>query len=79
MNMIDFISELPVLHGINRFTGGIVGLGAGLIAVWIFMLVITIIYATSFGQECFRQIEGNAILSTLYEKDIILHLLSVVK
>lgn len=79
MGMIDVISELPVLHGINRFTGGIVGLGVGLIAVWILFLVITILYATSFGQECFRQIEGNPILSVLYENDIILRLLSVVK
>ena len=79
MGMIDVISELPVLHGINRLTGGIVGLGIGLVAVWIFFLVITIIYATSFGQECFRQIEGNSILTVLYENDIILHLLSAVK
>lgn len=79
MNMIDFISELPVLHGINRFTGGVVGLGIGLIAVWMFFMVITIIYATAFGQMCFKQIEGNQILTILYQKDIILQLLSVVK
>lgn len=79
MNMIDVISELPVLRGVNRLTGGIVGLGIGLVSVWIFFLVITIIYATAFGQECFRQIEGNAVLSMLYQNDVILHMLSIVK
>lgn len=79
MNMIDLISELPVLHGLNRLAGGVLGLGVGVIAVWLFFLVITLIYATSFGQDCFRQIEGNQILSILYEKNYILHFLSLIK
>jgi hypothetical protein len=79
MNMIDVISELPVLHGVNRLAGGVVGIGVGLIAVWILFLVVTLFYATSLGQSCFRQIEANEILNILYQKNYILHFLSSVK
>jgi hypothetical protein len=79
MNMIDVISELPVLHGVNRLAGGVVGIGVGLIAVWLLFLVVTLFYATSLGQSCFRQIEANEILNILYQKNYILHFLSSVK
>jgi hypothetical protein len=79
MNMIDVISELPVLHGVNRLAGGVVGIGVGLIAVWLLFLAVTLFYATSLGQSCFRQIEANEILNILYQKNYILHFLSSVK
>lgn len=75
LNMIDFISELPVLNGINRLAGGITGIGVGVVIVWIFFLILTLVYATSFGQGCLSQINASPILSALYENNQILRFL----
>lgn len=67
---LDLISRLPVLRGINRLAGILVGGIRGLLLIWILFLVITLCWNTEWGKVCIRMIEENEILSYLYEKDI---------
>ncbi|MDD3139834.1 MAG: CvpA family protein [Lachnospiraceae bacterium] len=69
---LDFIAELPVLHGINRVAGAMTGSLLALIIVWIGFLVITLLYGTEFGKSCFASIENSKILTLLYNKNPIL-------
>lgn len=72
IKMLGILNKLPVIGGLNRLGGGIVGLGVGLIAVWILFFVVTLLYDTSLGRMCFENIESSSILTTLYNSNIIM-------
>ena len=69
---INIIGELPVLGMINHLAGGVLGLGLGLIIVWIAFLVLTLIYTTEIGKTCYGMIEQSSILTFLYEHNPLL-------
>ena len=72
MYALNIMGELPVLYGLNRVAGGILGLATGLLLVWVFFAGITLAYQTALGKECFTMIESNQFLSFLYENNPIL-------
>ena len=67
VKMLGLIDKLPLIGGMNRVAGGIVGVGIGVVAVWILFLVITLFYDTELGRTCFEQIETSKVLSYLYD------------
>lgn len=67
VKMLGIIDKLPLIGGMNRVAGGIVGVGIGVVAVWILFLVITLFYDAELGRTCFEQIETSKILSYLYD------------
>ena len=75
MAAVDLISYLPVVHGLNRMAGGVLGIGFALLLVWIFMLVLTLFYATEFGTQCFAMIGESSFLTFLYTKNPLLGIL----
>lgn len=73
--ILDVVAWLPVIGGVNRLAGAALGLAVSLMIVWIVFLVFTMIYSTPAGKEVFPLIEGNAFLSFLYKKNILLKIL----
>ena len=71
---LDIVSELPVLGFFNRLVGGVVGAAGGLIIIWLFFVVITLLYVTAFGREIYQVIQENAILNMLYENNPLMKL-----
>lgn len=71
---LDIVSELPVLGFFNRLAGGVVGVAGGLIIIWLFFVVITLLYVTAFGREIYQVIQENAILNMLYENNPLMKL-----
>ena len=71
---LDIVSELPVLGFFNRLAGGVVGAAGGLIIIWLFFVVITLVYVTAFGREIYQVIQENAILNMLYENNPLMKL-----
>ena len=71
---LDIVSELPVLGFLNRLAGGVVGAAGGLIIIWLFFVVITLLYVTAFGREIYQVIQENAILNMLYENNPLMKL-----
>ncbi len=69
------LTDLPVLGGINRLAGGIVGLAFGLCIVWLFFAGITICYQTPTGMSLLKEIQESPFLNFLYEKNLIMELL----
>lgn len=74
--IFDVVSWLPVIGGINRAAGAVLGAGIALLLIWIIFLVFTLIYTTPAGEEIFAQINGNAFLSFLYRNNYILKILT---
>ena len=70
--MLDIISKLPVLRGINQLLGLGLGFFQGLIIVWIGFLIITIISHTAVGQELMQMILDSPILSKIYDANALL-------
>lgn len=73
--LLNVVSRLPVLKQINRISGGIIGLAMGVIFVWLGFVIITFLGNTSFASEAFRQIDENAFLTFMYDRNIILNIL----
>lgn len=72
MYALNIIGDLPVIHGLNRLAGGILGMGTGLVLVWTLFMIITLAYRLEIGKECFEMIGRSHILTYLYEHNYIL-------
>lgn len=72
----DFISKLPVLNSINKTGGLVVGIAQGLLVLWIACLVVTAFSDKSWAQEVFRQINGNPLLTFIYDNNPIIYIVT---
>lgn len=73
---LGIIGNLPVIGGLNRLAGGILGIATGLIVVWILFVVITLLYNTEIGGLCFKYIEENKFLTELYNNNILMNFIT---
>lgn len=73
---LGIIGNLPVIGGLNRLAGGVLGIGTGLIIVWILFVVITLLYDTEIGIRCFGYIEENKFLTELYNNNILMNFIT---
>ncbi len=63
---LGWIGKLPVLSKINRFLGAVLGIGEGLLLLWILCRVATAFLPSEIGPEVMEAINGNEFLSFLY-------------
>lgn len=70
---VDIIGELPVLGALNHAGGALIGSVQAVLIVWILFLIITLMYTSQLGRDCFVMIEESKFLSFLYDTNIILH------
>lgn len=68
---LDIIAKLPVLSGINKIAGALLGGLKGLVFLWLACLFITAFSGTQWGNMLFRQIEGSKWLSFLYSHNFL--------
>lgn len=76
VSALGIISRLPVIGGLNRLAGGVLGLGTGLVIIWVMFIVITLMYDSSIGRECFESIRSSRLLGYLYENNILMNFIS---
>ena len=74
--VLNVVMKLPVLKTLNRAGGLITGLVGGLLVVWIFFLVITLLCSTEFGKVCMRMIGDGEVLSFLYNVNPLMQILT---
>ncbi len=68
---LGIAAKLPVLHGINKLAGLILGLAEGVLAVWVLFFVITVCSTTEWGGKLLVMIAQNDILSWLYRTNLL--------
>lgn len=71
MRALDVVARLPILSGLNRITGALLGGIQGLILLWIGFLVLTACSGTAWGMLLIKQIEASSWLSFLYHYNIV--------
>lgn len=73
---LDLVSNLPVISGINRVSGLIAGAVNGIIVVWIGLIIITLFANNETGYNLLTLINESEILSSIYNNNVILILLT---
>ena len=72
MGVIGIIDKLPVIGGVNKLAGAVVGVGIALIIVWILFILVTLLYNTTVGQACMTDIAASQILTKLYDGNVLM-------
>lgn len=71
-SLINLISKLPVINQVNKLAGILAGLVEGVVVVWIFFAVVTMLGSTEFGRSVFEQVNANGFLAFLYNNNLIM-------
>lgn len=71
---LDLLARLPVVHGINKVAGALLGGVKAVLFIWVAMLIFTILCETSVGRNALRMIEKDSVLRVLYENNILMKL-----
>ena len=67
---LNIIARLPVIHGINKSAGAVVGVVKGLLVIWIALLILTIFCNTEIGCRGLEIVEQDTVLKYFYEQDV---------
>jgi len=70
---LDLIARLPILSGMNKIAGAVLGGAEALIFIWIGCLVCTALSGTEAGMSALRQIYASPWLSWLYDHNLLIH------
>lgn len=73
---LELISKIPIIKGLNKLIGLVAGFAEGILIVWVFFLFITIFAGGVWGSLLFMMIDDNILLSTLYNTNILLKIIS---
>ena len=65
------MADVPILAGINRTTGLLLGLASGLILIWVFMVIASVAFGSAFD----NMIAESQLLQFIYNHNIIMKIL----
>ena len=72
MRILNLLTMLPGIKAANKFFGLILGLGKGLLIVWLMLYLISLFCASSRGGQLFTYISDSTFLSWLYHHNFIM-------
>ncbi len=70
--LLNVVTLLPFLKGVNRLAGALLGLFHALVYVWVFFCIATALLNTGWGMSVMAMIDESVFLSMLYRSNIIL-------
>lgn len=73
VGLLDIMTKLPLIKGVNRLLGGAVGLVQGLIVVWLLLFLVALTCTSQLGETMLAYIEDNVFLTYLYQHNGILY------
>ena len=71
---LNLLSRLPIIYGLNKIAGSVLGLTEALIFVWIGCLVLTLFSGSPIGKSMIDQINGSIWLTWLYDHNMLSYL-----
>ena len=74
-HILDLFANLPILGGINRIGGLMLGIVIGLLYLWIFFLIITALGGTEAGGYLVKEVANDKILSYFYDNNLLMQFL----
>lgn len=73
--VLDVANYIPIVKSINKAGGAIFGAGQGILIVWIFMGIVTLLSTFSWAYQVIQMIDESPLLTWLYKKDIFLKII----
>lgn len=70
--VLDLISRLPIINGLNKTAGLLVGILNGLIIIWILCIFLTVFSTTGIGKSLYVYINDSWILSSIYNNNLLM-------
>ena len=68
--VLGILSKLPVINGLNKLAGAVVGGGKCVIFIWIAFVILTLLCNTTIGQTGLELVKKDQFLNFLYDKNI---------
>lgn len=75
VRVLEIGGRLPVIKEVNKSAGGIVGVAEGILIIWVACILLTAFGGTNAGQQIFKAISNNSILSFIYNNNILIKIL----
>ena len=80
MRLSNLLNRVPVLGGVNRLAGAIIGLAEGVLILWVICLIIMMMAGSQFGISCEKVIKDSVFLNFIYEHNYLMAIVnSIVK
>lgn len=73
---LDIISHLPVLHGLNKMAGLVLGFGESLVFIWVAFLAVTVFCSGEWGRMILGMINESEFLAFLYTNNYLLEIIN---
>lgn len=73
--VLDVANYIPIVKSINKAGGAIFGAGQGILIVWIFMGIVTLLSTFSWAYQVIQMIDESPLLAWLYKKNIFLKII----
>ena len=73
--VLDVANYIPIVKSINKAGGAIFGAGQGILIVWIFVGIVTLLSTFSWAYQVIQMIDESPLLAWLYKKDIFLKII----
>jgi len=73
--VLDVANYIPIVKSINKAGGAIFGAGQGILIVWIFMGIVTLLSTFSWAYQIMQMIDESPLLAWFYKKDIFLKII----
>lgn len=71
--LLNILTMLPVVHGVNKISGAVLGAAKGVLFLWIALLVITVLCSTEIGKQAMALVGKDYFLSFLYSHDFLVN------
>lgn len=71
---MDILSHIPVLGGINRLAGLLLGLLQALLLLWVFFMFLSAASTTETGLRLLSMVQESAVLSYLYDSNFFMRI-----
>lgn len=68
---LDLIAKLPIISGINKIAGAILGGAEAMIFIWILCIVLTVFSWTELGNAALAQVDASPWLSWIYDHNML--------
>lgn len=68
--ILDVLAKLPVINGINKAAGAVVGGAKCIVIIWVVFLALTLLCNTQLGQKGMELIQNDVFLNFLYSQNV---------
>jgi len=76
LKIVDIISKIPVIKGLNKFAGAILGCSEALIIMWVFFFFAVMFIGNDSGSKLLQMIADSKFLSFLFNSNILMNVIA---